>query len=363
MKTATKRKTKPAKRPAKTAKPAKVAKAAKPARHPAVNGRAARPAPRAPESASQVARLSGMAAEERPIIYVNGRYVPKNQAAVSVYDHGLLYGDGIFEGIRVYRGKIFKLEQHMDRLWRSAEGIRLTIPISREEMIEVQRECVRINGLYDAYIRLLVTRGHGTLGLDPRKCPKPGVICIADQIALYPPEMYEEGMRVVVANRPRIPVAALDPRLKSLNYLNNILAKCEGIDHGCHEVIMLNTEGYVAECSGDNIFVVKNGDLFTPPTEAGALEGITRQFVMDTLAPDCGVRCIEKMMRLDDVLEADEVFLTGSAAEIVAVTQIDQHDGKRITRSTRITNGEGPITARLRARFRQIVTGDHIPED
>ncbi|MBM4107334.1 MAG: branched-chain-amino-acid transaminase [Phycisphaerae bacterium] len=304
-----------------------------------------------------------MAAEDRPIIYVNGRYLPKNQAAISVYDHGLLYGDGIFEGIRVYRGRIFKLEQHMDRLWRSAEGIRLTIPISRKEMIEIQRECIRVNNLYDAYIRLLVTRGHGTLGLDPRKCPRPGVICIADQIALYPPEMYEEGMRVVVANRPRIPVAALDPRIKSLNYLNNILAKCEGIDHGCHEVIMLNGEGYVAECSGDNIFVVKNGDVFTPPTQAGALEGITRQFVMDTLGPDCGVRCVEKMMRLDDVLEADEVFLTGSAAEMVAVTQIDQHDGTRITRSTRITHGEGPITARLRARFRQIVTGDHIPED
>jgi len=368
MKTATKRKSKPsAKKPAKPAKTGKATRpGAKPARHAAGNGavaRPTRPAPRAAESASQVARLSGMAAEDRPIIYVNGRYLPKNQAAISVYDHGLLYGDGIFEGIRVYRGRIFKLEQHMDRLWRSAEGIRLTIPISRKEMIEIQRECIRVNNLYDAYIRLLVTRGHGTLGLDPRKCPRPGVICIADQIALYPPEMYEEGMRVVVANRPRIPVAALDPRIKSLNYLNNILAKCEGIDHGCHEVIMLNGEGYVAECSGDNIFVVKNGDVFTPPTQAGALEGITRQFVMDTLGPDCGVRCVEKMMRLDDVLEADEVFLTGSAAEMVAVTQIDQHDGTRITRSTRITHGEGPITARLRARFRQIVTGDHIPED
>ncbi len=354
MKTATKRKPRP--RAASAKAPGAARAQRKTARQ---NNRPTLPI----EVPSHIARLSGMAPEDRPIIYVNGRYLPKNQAAVSVYDHGLLYGDGIFEGIRVYRGRIFKLRQHMDRLWRSAEGIRLRIPLSREEMIDIQRRCISLNNLSDAYIRLLVTRGYGTLGLDPRKCPRPGVICIADQISLYPPEMYEQGMRVVVANRPRIPVAALDPRLKSLNYLNNILAKCEGIDHGCHEVIMLNTEGYVAECSGDNIFIVKDGTLYTPPTEAGALEGITRRFVMETLAPECGVRCVEKMMRLDDVLAADEVFLTGSAAEIVAVNQIDQHDGRRITRSTRITRGEGPITARLRARFRQIVTSDNVPED
>jgi branched-chain amino acid aminotransferase len=351
MKTAAKRKPRPRPSPSKSPRNARTQRKA-----------AAQPALPI-ESPSQIARLSGMAPEDRPIIYVNGRYLPKNQAAVSVYDHGLLYGDGVFEGIRVYRGRIFKLQQHMDRLWKSAQAIRLDIPISRDEMIDIQRQCIRLNNLSDAYIRLLVTRGYGTLGLDPRKCPKPGVICIADQIALYPPEIYEQGMRVVVANRPRIPVAALDPRIKSLNYLNNILAKCEGIDFGCHEVIMLNMEGYVAECSGDNIFVVKDGTLYTPPPDAGALEGITRRFVIDTLAPDCGLRCVEKMMRLDDVLAADEVFLTGSAAEIVAVTQIDQHDGKRITRSTRITRGEGPLTARLRARFRQIVTGDHVPED
>lgn len=301
---------------------------------------------------------------DRPLIYVNGKIVPKSQALVSVYDHGLLYGDGVFEGIRVYRGKIFKCKQHVERLYRSAEAIRLKIPVSPAEMVEIQRRCIQANEISDGYIRLVVTRGVGELGLDPRRCPVPGIICIADQIHLFPQELYQKGMRVVVARRPKTPIACLDPRIKSLNYLNNILAKCEAIDFGCHEVIMLNTEGYVTEGSGDNLFVVKDGKLYTPPPEAGLLEGITREFVIHTLAKDCGVKVVEKNMRLEEVLRADEVFLTGSAAEIIAVTQIDEHDGnQKIVRETRISDGEGPVTKRLRARFREIVTGENVPEE
>jgi len=301
---------------------------------------------------------------DRPLIWVNGQLVPKSQAMVSVYDHGLLYGDGIFEGIRVYRGRIFKSKQHIERLWKSAEGIRLKIPVSRDEMVAIQRKCIEANEITEGYIRLLVTRGAGTLGLDPRKCPVGGVICIADQISLFPPEMYTKGMRVIVANRPKTPIPCLDPRVKSLNYLNNILAKCEAIDFGCHEVLMLNLDGYVTEGSGDNIFTVKGGKLYTPPPESGILEGITREFVIKTLAKDCGLKVLEKNMRLEEVLDADEVFLTGSAAEIIAVTQIDQHDGKgTIIRDTKISDGEGPITKKLRDRFREIVTSDNVPEE
>ncbi len=298
------------------------------------------------------------AAADRPLIWVNGELLPKSQAMVSVYDHGLLYGDGIFEGIRVYRGRIFKCKQHMDRLWKSAEGIRLTIPISREEMVDIQRKCIEANNLTEGYIRLLVTRGFGTLGLDPRKCPVPGIICIADQIRLYAAELYEKGMKVVLAKRPRVPIDCLDPRIKSLNYLNNILAKCEAIDAGCDEAIMLTIDGYVAECTGDNIFWVKGGKLFTPPSDVGILEGVTRQFVMTTLCKDLGLTCAEKKARLTELLKADEVFLTGSAAEIISVTQVDEtpigakHGG-----------GEGPITKKLRQRFREIVTSDNVPEE
>jgi branched-chain amino acid aminotransferase len=301
---------------------------------------------------------------DRPLIHVNGKIVPKSQAMVSVYDHGLLYGDGVFEGIRVYGGKIFKCQQHVDRLYHCAEQIRLRIPISKEEMVKVQRDCIAANGLSEGYIRLVVTRGFGTLGLDPRRCPVPGIICIADQIRLFSPEAYEAGMRVVVANRPKTPIECLDPRVKSLNYLNNILAKCEAIDFGCDECIMLNTQGYVTEGSGDNIFIIKGGTIYTPPSDAGILEGITRRFVARELAPGLGYKVVEKNMRLDEVLAADEVFLTGTAAEIIGVTEIDQHDGKgTITKSTRVSQGEGPITKKLRTKFREIVTSDAIPEN
>jgi len=292
--------------------------------------------------------------EEKPYVWINGKVLPKHQATINVYDHGLLYGDGVFEGIRVYRGKIFKLGQHMDRLWRSAERIRIDIPVTREEMIEIQRECVRINGITDGYIRLIVTRGVGTLGLHPFRCPVPGVICIADQIALYPPEFYEKGMNVITAKRTRVPVESLDPRIKSLNYLNNILAKIEAIDAGLLEVVMLSNEGWVAEGSGDNIFFVKDGQLFTPPGDVGVLEGITRRFVMEELCPQLGLKCSEKRFRIDELKAADEVFMTGSAAEIIAITRIDDDQ---------ISDGEGPITHQLRSAFRKVVTSDDIPED
>lgn len=318
-----------------------------------------------PQFAPAVVTSNGPIAEnDKPIIYVNGKYVPKSQAMVSVYDHGLLYGDGVFEGIRIYNGKIFMCGQHMDRLWACAKAIRMEVPISREEMEHIQRECVRINNIRDGYIRLIVTRGAGTLGLDPRRCPRPGIICIADQIRLFAPELYKSGMRVVVAHRPKTPIECLDPRIKSLNYLNNILAKCEAIDFGCDEVIMLNLDGYVTEGSGDNIFIVKDGKVITPPSEAGILEGITRRFVLERLCKDTGVKCEERQLRLEDVLKADEAFLTGSAAEIIAVTQVDEHDGRgKIVKESRIGTGEGPVTKKLRDRFREIVTSDAVPED
>lgn len=292
--------------------------------------------------------------QDRPLIYVNGELLPKSQASVSVFDHGLLYGDGVFEGIRVYQGKIFLCEQHMERLWKSAMALRIEIPISRREMIGILRRCIEANEILDGYIRLVVTRGVGTLGLNPFKCPVPGIICIADQISLYPPEMYEKGMKVIVAERPRIPIRCLDPRIKSLNYLNNIMAKVEALDEGLLEAIMLNINGYVSECTGDNIFLVKDGKLFTPPSDAGILEGITRGFVIERLAPELGISVEEKLMRIEAFYEADEVFLTGSAAEVIAVTHIGD---------TKIGSGvEGEVTNRLRMRFREVVTSDNVPE-
>ncbi|HYF14265.1 MAG TPA: branched-chain-amino-acid transaminase [Phycisphaerales bacterium] len=302
---------------------------------------------------------------ERPLIWVNGRLLPKNQAMVSVYDHGLLYGDGVFEGIRVYRGKIFKCAQHMKRLYECAEKIHLKIPVTPDEMVLIQRQCIEANNLTEGYIRLVVTRGYGTLGLDPRRCPVPGIICIADQISLYGNEFYENGMRVVVAKRPKTPRECLDPRIKSLNYLNNILAKVEAINAGCDEAIMLSPDGWVTECTGDNIFVVKNGVVHTPPHTtgvSGSLEGITERFVREELIPMCGLRCVVKEMRLEEVLNADEVFLTGTAAEIIGVNEVDL-DGPGKAPGKKISQGEGPITNRLRKKFREVVTSDHVPED
>jgi branched-chain amino acid aminotransferase len=315
-----------------------------------------------PATGPAAAPAQQQADADRPLIHINGQMLPKSKAMISVYDHGLLYGDGVFEGIRVYRGKIFKCKQHMDRLWRCAEAIRIKIPISRDAMVKVMRDCISQNNLSDGYIRLVVTRGYGTLGLDPRKCPTAGVICIADQIVLFPAEMYEKGMRVIVAHRPVNPLECLDPRVKTLNYLNHIMAKCEGIDFNCHEVVRLNMQGDVCEGSGDNLFMIKDGVLYTPPPDAGILEGITREFVIKDLCPAVGVKCVEKRFKLDELLKADEVFLTGSAAEIISVTQIDQYRGKSITSSKVISKGEGPLTKKLRAKFREIVTGPNVPE-
>ncbi len=309
-----------------------------------------------------------------PMIWVNGQMLPKSQAAVSVFDHGLLYGDGIFEGIRVYNGKIFKLGQHMDRLYECADKIFLDIGVSREEMIDIQRKCVEANGIKNGYIRLVVTRGEGSLGLNPYQCPKAGVICIADTIALFTPEMYESGMRVVLAHRPKTPIACLDPRVKTLNYLNNIMAKCEAIHLSQKlgitdpkdqllEVIMLSTDGKVSEGSGDNIFVIKDGKIFTPPSEVGILEGITRRFVKDELCPMLGYSVEEKLFTIEDVYDADEVFLTGSAAEMIAVREVLNHDNLEVTATHTISEGEGPITKALRTKFREIVTSDNVPED
>jgi len=287
-------------------------------------------------------------------VWIDGKLVDAEHATVSVFDHGLLYGDGCFEGIRVYKGRIFKLASHLRRMYESAEKIRLVPPYSVEEVDRAIRETLAANGLSDAYIRLVFTRGRGTLGLNPFRCPRPSVIIIADHIQLYPDELYENGMGVIVAQRPRIPIACLDPAIKSLNYLNNILAKIEAIDAGVLEAIMLNIKGNVSECTGDNIFMVQNGRIITPPTSAGLLHGVTRQFVITTLAPKCGYEVSEELFRIDDMLAASEVFLTGTAAEIIGVTKIDAHviaDGK-----------VGPVTHTLTAAFREVVSR-HAPED
>ena len=279
-------------------------------------------------------------------IYIDGKYYEKQDAKISVFDHGLLYGDGVFEGIRVYNDKIFKCEEHIRRLYDSAKAIWLTIPMSTEEMAVAMYATLEVNKLKDAYIRLVVTRGKGDLGLDPRKCAKPTIIIIADSITLYPEEFYEKGLEVVTAASPRIPPESLSPRIKSLNYLNNVLAKIEGIQAGCIEVIMLNHLGYVAECSGDNIFLVRDGQICTPPPEAGILEGITRNTVMD-LARNAKYPLVERNIGRYDVYTADEVFLTGTAAEVIPVVKADGRqigDGK-----------PGRVTRELRRRFLKLV--------
>ena len=295
---------------------------------------------------------------ERPLIWVDGELLPKSKAVVSVFDHGLLYGDGCFEGIRVYNGQIFKCDSHLERIFRNAETMFMMrqnkgkFPYTRAEIRRVMEQCVEANGLKDGYIRLIFTRGVGTLGLNPFKCEKPTVICIADQISLYPEEMYREGMRVIIAKRPRTPTSCLDPALKSLNYLNNIMAKVEAIDAGCLEAIMLSIDGYVGECTGDNLFVVKGGALITSPLDVGMLDGITRAFVMNEVAPALGVGVTEKRLKVDDIYDADEIFLTGTAAEIIAVTKVEQ---------TEISDGEGPITKQLRMKFREMACGERVP--
>jgi branched-chain amino acid aminotransferase len=255
-------------------------------------------------------------------IFIDGKFHGERDAKISVFDHGLLYGDGIFEGIRAYNGRVFKLKEHIDRLFYSAKAILLEIPMSHSELMKATVETCRANKLRDGYIRLVVTRGVGTLGLNPRSCKQPSVIIIAGKIQLYPPEFYQRGLDIITVPTTRNLHSALNPAIKSLNYLNNILAKIEANNGGCEEAVMLNAEGFVAECTGDNLFIVKNGALFTPPLSAGALYGITRQTVIE-LAQTAGLKVSEPNLTRYDLFNADECFLTGTGAEIVPVVKID----------------------------------------
>jgi len=281
-----------------------------------------------------------------PKIYIGGKLFDQADAKISVFDHGLLYGDGVFEGIRAYSGRVFRLKQHVVRLYESAQGIHLEIPMKQEEMAAAIRETLAFNKLLDAYIRVVVTRGAGSLGLDPRKTTDPQVIIITDHISLYPEELYEQGLKIITAATTRNHPNAVNPRIKSLNYLNNILAKMEGTQAGCLEALMLNHKGEVAECTGDNIFVVKQGRIHTPSIDSGILEGITRGAVIE-LAKSAGYIVVERTMDRLDVFNADECFLTGTAAELIPVVECDA----RVIGAGR----PGPITRELRQLFQTLV--------
>ena len=286
-------------------------------------------------------------------IYIDGEYYDKENAKISVFDHGLLYGDGVFEGIRVYHKRVFKLKEHIERLFYSAKAILLTIPMTQEDLCQAVVETCRANGLDNGYIRLIVTRGAGSLGLSPNSCKKPSVIIIANEIQLYPREFYEKGMEIITAATSRNLVNAVNPAIKSLNYLNNILAKIEASNAGCEEAIMLNSDGFVAECTGDNVFILHQGKIFTPPLAAGALYGITRNTVID-IARQEGFTVEEKNLTRYDLFIADECFLTGSGAEIVPVVMID----KRV-----IGEGKpGKVTRQLEEKYHELtkVSGEPI---
>jgi branched-chain amino acid aminotransferase len=281
-----------------------------------------------------------------PTVWLDGKWYDRETATVSVYDHGLLYGDGVFEGIRIYGGRIFRLGEHIDRLYDSAHAIWLTIPISKEEMASATEEGVRRSGIKEGYIRHIVTRGVGDLGLDPRKCVKPSIIIITDTIRLWPEEVYENGLKVVTAGTPIPQRESLSPRVKSLNYLAHILAKVEGIQAGADEVLMLDSSGTVAEGSGQNIFIVKNRRIVTPTVFAGILKGVTRDVVME-LARDAGYEITESLINRYDIYTADEAFFTGTASEIVGIRSLD---GRTIG-----SGKPGPVTRDLRARFQTLV--------
>ncbi len=285
------------------------------------------------------------------LIYLSGKLVDKKKAMISIFDHGLLYGDGVFEGIRSYDCLVFRLKEHIDRLYKSADAIELKIPMTKTNIMEAVIETLKANHLKDAYIRLVVTRGPGDLGLDPRKCKTPTIFIITDKISLYPKEFYEKGLEIVTATTRRNLTTALNPKIKSLNYLNNILAKIEAIKSGTEEAIMLTHDGYVAECTGDNIFIVSNCQLKTPPADVGALEGITRDAVIG-LAKKTGVSFQENLFKMEDVYAADEVFLTGTAAEIIPVAVIDKR---------KINGGRpGEITKRLMKEFKALTKSDGV---
>jgi branched-chain amino acid aminotransferase len=279
-------------------------------------------------------------------VWIDGKFFEKENAKISVYDHGLLYGDGVFEGIRVYNGKIFQFESHLRRLFDSARAIRLTPPRSPEQIKSAVEETFRINGFTECYIRLVITRGIGYLGLNPNKCPAPSMFIIADTIELYPPEIYEKGMAIITASVVRTHPNALSPRIKSLNYLNNILAKIEAVDAGVPEALMLNSDGNVAECTADNVFVVRDGRVRTPCTTDGILEGVTRQVMLE-LCRKMSIPASEVSLQRHDLYIADECFLTGTGAEVVAVTKID---GRLIGAGV-----PGPITRKLSEAFHRYV--------
>ncbi|MHC4715184.1 MAG: branched-chain-amino-acid transaminase [Planctomycetota bacterium] len=282
-------------------------------------------------------------------VYVDGEYYEKEDAKISVLDHGLLYGDGVFEGIRAYNGRVFRHDAHIQRLYNSAKAIMLKIPVAPDEMKKIVTDTLALNDLKDAYIRLIVTRGAGTLGLDINKCPNPSIICITDSIALYPRELYEKGLEVVTASTRRIALGTLYPQVKSLNYLNNILAKIEAMNTGAPEAIMLNSQGSVAECTGDNIFIVKNGRLITPDVNSGILEGITRAAVIE-LAVKEDIPVEERVVSRYEIFTADECFLTGTAAEVIAVVNVDCRP---------IGDGTpGPMTKLLLERFQELVRSE-----
>ena len=283
-------------------------------------------------------------------VWLNGSLVDDQDAKITVLDHGVLYGDGVFEGIRVYGGKVFQLHAHVDRLFASADKVRLTIPCSKQDLRDAIHQTAEANALVDGYIRLVVTRGYGTLGLNPFRCPQPSMFIIADQIALYPPELYDTGMAVIIAKTVRTSANMLDPSIKSLNYLNNIMAKIEAVDAGVGEAVMLNVAGNVAECTGDNLFIVTGGGIVTPPTSAGVLVGVTRGVVM-RLAGQLDIPAAEGDISPERLYQADECFLTGTAAEVIAVTKVDDR--------TIGTGRPGPVTARLQQAFRgYIAAGD-----
>ena len=277
-------------------------------------------------------------------IWMGGRLVDETEAKVSVFDHGLLYGDGVFEGIRVYNGKLFELDAHITRLFKSANAIRLQIPREAQDLMADVRTTVQANHLQDGYVRLVVTRGVGSLGLNPLTCTDPQIIIIADTIQLYPRELYEQGLKVISTNTIRNHPLSLSPQIKSLNYLNNILAKLEALDHNVPEAIMYNHMGYVAEGTGDNVFVVSRDKVISPPIEAGSLEGITRAVVI-RLAQQCGYGVCEKDLTRYDLYAADEIFLTGTAAEVIGVVEVD---GRKIG-----TGRPGPITQTLLKKFEE----------
>ena len=286
-------------------------------------------------------------------VYINGKFYSEKNSKISVFDHGLLYGDGVFEGIRAYHGRVFKLKEHIDRLFYSAKAILLNIPMSKQQLMDATVETCRKNNLNDGYVRLVVTRGAGTLGLNPNRCSNPQVIIIADTIQLYPVSLYKKGMEIVTVATTRNHHNAVNPAIKSLNYLNNILAKIEANTAGYEEAIMLNSEGYVAECTGDNLFIIKDNQMFTPSLSSGALHGITRQTSID-LVGELGVPTSEPNLTRYDLYNADECFLTGTGAEIVPVVKIDER---------RIGNGKpGKITKKLVKAYQELtkVSGEPI---